>query len=354
MDNEKLNNEEELETSEEVTEEVTEEAVEVIAEDVTEETAEETVAEPDEETIDETVEIIDGEAVKVTADIPSKNPMSKVVAIAVAAVAVIAVIVLIIVNPFAKKDIDAMREAYKDTLKIKVVKNNPYEKDHIDTTGEMIGEIADKAGYTCDEYKELFGLPKDMPASTNSNAAQSYIPVRILIKQYGMTIEEFRKEYGLGDNITEDSTFGDATDEMTLENMFGLSKLTDEEKSEQLTKIKETYGLGDDVTIQTKYKDVRKTIDEYIKSQREQSEESKKQEEAKKQEEEKKQEESKKQEDAKKQEEEQEDVQYSEDEDEAALQRAMKKAQDEGRLTGDSEKDAEVISEILAEERDSE
>ena len=341
MDNEKLNNEEELGTSEEVTEEVTEEAVEVIAEDVTEETAEETIAEPDEETIDETVEIIDGEAVKVTADIPSKNPMSKVVAIAVAAVAVIAVIVLIIVNPFAKKDIDAMREAYKDTLKIKVVKNNPYEKDHIDTTGEMIGEIADKAGYTCDEYKELFGLPKDMPASTNSNAAQSYIPVRILIKQYGMTIEEFREAYGLGDNITEDSTFGDVTDEMTLENMFGLSKLTDEEKSEQLTKIKETYGLGDDVTIQTKYKDVRKTIDEYIKSQREQSEEAKKQEE-------------KKQEDAKKQEDEQEDVQYSEDEDEAALQRAMKKAQDEGRLTGDSEKDAEVISEILAEESDSE
>ena len=340
MDNEKLNNEEELETSEEVTEEVTEEAVEVIAEDVTEETAEETIAEPDEETIDETVEIIDGEAVKVTADIPSKNPMSKVVAIAVAAVAVIALVVLIIVNPFAKKDIDAMRETYKDALKIKVVKNNPYEKDYIDTTGEMIGEIADKAGYTCDEYKEMFGLPKDMPASTNSNAAQSYIPVRILIKQYGMTIEEFRKEYGLGDNITEDSTFGDATDEMTLENMFGLSKLTDEEKSEQLTKIKETYGLSDDVTIQTKYKDVRKTIDEYIKSQREQSEEAKKQEEEKKQE--------------KKQEDEQEDVQYSEDEDEAALQRAMKKAQDEGRLTGDSEKDAEVISEILAEESDSE
>ena len=341
MDNEKLNNEEELETSEEVTEEVTEEAVEVIAEDVTDETAEETVAEPDEETIDETVEIIDGEAVKVTADIPSKNPMSKVVAIAVAAVAVIAVIVLIIVNPFAKKDIDAMRETYKDALKIKVVKNNPYEKDYIDTTGEMIGEIADRAGYSCDEYKEMFGLPKDMPASTNSNAAQSYIPVRILIKQYGMTIEEFREEYGLGDNITEDSTFGDATDEMTLENMFGLSTLTDEEKSEQLTKIKETYGLSDDVTIQTKYKDVRKTIDEYIKSQREQSEEAKKQEE-------------KKQEDAKKQEDEQEDVQYSEDEDEAALQRAMKKAQDEGRLTGDSEKDAEVISEILAEESDSE
>lgn len=340
MDNEKLNNEEELETSEEVTEEVTEEAVEVIAEDVTEETAEDAVAEPDEETIDETVEIIDGEAVKVTADIPSKNPMSKVVAIAVATVAVIAVVVLIIVNPFAKKDIDAMREAYKDTLKIKVVKNNPYEKDYIDTAGEMIGEIADKAGYTCDEYKELFGLPKDMPASTNSNAAQSYIPVRILIKQYGMTIEEFRKEYGLGDNITEDSTFGDATDEMTLENMFGLSTLTDEEKSEQLTKIKETYGLSDDVTIQTKYKDVRKTIDEYIKSQREQSEEAKKQEEEKKQE--------------KKQEDEQEDVQYSEDEDEAALQRAMKKAQDEGKLTGDSEKDAEVISEILAEESDSE
>ena len=346
MDNEKLNNEEELETSEEVTEEVTEEAVEVIAEDITEETAEETIAEPDEETIDETVEIIDGEAVKVTADIPSKNPMSKVVAIAVAAVAVIAVIVLIIVNPFAKKDIDAMRETYKDALKIKVVKNNPYEKDYIDTTGEMIGEIADKAGYTCDEYKEMFGLPKDMPASTNSNAAQSYIPVRILIKQYGMTIEEFRKEYGLGDNITEDSTFGDATDEMTLENMFGLSTLTDEEKSEQLTKIKETYGLGDDVTIQTKYKDVRKTIDEYIKSQREQSEEAKKQEEEQKQE--------KKQEEAKKQEDEQEDVQYSEDEDEAALQRAMKKAQDEGKLTGDSEKDAEVISEILAEESDSE
>ena len=350
MDNEKLNNEEELETSEEVTEEAVEatpedtaeDAAEVIAEDAIEETAEETVAESDEETIDETVEIIDGEAVKVTADIPSKNPMSKVVAIAVAAVAVIAVVVLIVVNPFAKKDIDAMREAYKDTLKIKVVKNNPYEKDYIDTTGEMIGEIADKAGYSCDEYKEMFGLPKDMPASTNSNAAQSYIPVRILIKQYGMTIEEFREEYGLGDNITEDSTFGEVTGEMTLENMFGLSKLTDEEKSEQLAKIKETYGLGDDVTIQTKYKDVRKTIDEYIKKQREQSEEAKKQEQEKKQEEEKK------------QEDEQEDVQHSEDEDEAALQRAMKKAQDEGRLTGDSEKDAEVISEILAEESDSE
>ena len=288
MDNEKLNNEEEL--AAEVTEEVVSDTTEAAVLEMADETAEAVEAEADTEaeeaseadyaneatgevvsdTTENTVLEMADYATEGTVETAKKSANKLVVGIA-AAVAAAAVIVALLMafdivpKPFKK-------DANEKALKIRVVKNNPYEKDYIDTTGQMIGEIADKNGYTMEEYRELFGLPKDMPASTNSNAAQNYIPLKIMMKQYEMTIDQLREAYGFGEDITEETTLGEATGELTLAALFGLSDASDEEKAENLAKIKEMYGLGDDVTLETKYKDVRQQIDEYMKASREAAE----------------------------------------------------------------------------------
>ncbi len=259
MDNEKLNNEEELETAEEITTETVEEtyAEETYAEETAETTDIETVEEVTEETAEaeeadaEAIEAADAEGTEEVA--MTKKKTSVIVAIAAGVVVLLGVIFLLIMN-----------------LGI----FNPYEIGYVDVTGETVADEADKTGYSFKEFKDLYDLPFFLPSTTNINAAGNHIPVKAAMKLSGATLEEVKEQRGYGDDVTENTSIGKATGDLTLAVVLGLAEADKETAEETFAQVKEHYGLGDDVTLETLYKDVRvqidtKTKEDYLKQQEE-------------------------------------------------------------------------------------
>ncbi len=273
MDNEKLNNEE---TVEEVVEEtVTEETVEEVAE---EEIVEEIVDEPAEnseaveeiaeeeavnivqiwqcpkcETIcDDSVCTVCGEQcelieIEATAGEIDDAPRKNIGAIIGGAVAAVIVLVAAL--------------WYFGVI-------NPYEIGYVDVSGVTLEELADQSGYSLKEYKKVNGLSWLMPKSTNENAVNNNIKVKTTIAQTGMAFEEFKEYYGWGDNITENSTVGEALGETKLEIILGVKGAEKDVAEKTLASFKEFYGFGDDVTVDTLYKDVRVAIDKKTRETR--------------------------------------------------------------------------------------
>lgn len=298
MDNEKLNNEE---TVEEVTEETVEavETEEVAEEAVVEEVAEESAAEETEEEVEEVseedAETVEDEAVTIvqiwqcpkcetvcdeeicsacgeqcelieieaTAGEITEGPRKNIGAIIGGAVAAVVVLVAAL--------------WYFGVI-------NPYEKGYIDTTGETLEQLADKRGYTVNEFKKMYSLPWLMPKSTNANAVDNNIPVSYLIEQqnkqsemyasmYGqeyvpITIESFRAEMGLSEKITEKSPIGKVRGELNLRSLLNLTNVDEETAKQEFDKYKKENGLGEDVTLDTLYKDVRVAIDKKTREKR--------------------------------------------------------------------------------------
>lgn len=134
---------------------------------------------------------------------------------------------------------------------------NPYLKDYIDTTGTTIGELAQKQGMSYDDFLKLYELPKDMPKDTPENAAFYHIPLHKYADMYGSDTKSFLEMLELQDNpnFNENTPIGDVFDAASLKVRVGKDKLED---------FKKEYGLSD-VTLDTKWKDVRNTVDEKIK-----------------------------------------------------------------------------------------
>lgn len=129
---------------------------------------------------------------------------------------------------------------------------NIYNEGEYDVYGQTVGEVAAGMGGTFIAFKEMYGLPEDMRKDTYINVAERYIKVSSMLSLNQISIEEFREVYGVGEEITEESLMGDATDSMTLEKYIG---------AESLEAFKAEYGLGDEVTLQTKWGDIRKTVE---------------------------------------------------------------------------------------------
>lgn len=247
--------EEEAEPEAEVAEE-TAEAVEE-AEAVAEEVAEDTVAEAV-EAVEETVEAIEDKAEAVAAeafeaaapvvgDTAKKMTNKSVIITAAAAAAAVAVVVAIV-------------------LIMLFVNRNPYEK-YIDVTGRTIGQVAEEANIDYEQFLEIYDLPEDMPKNTSESSAYNTIPFATIIEMNqftGMeTVEDAKKMLELPDEIDDDTPWGVAIGEAPLRAYVGESNVDS---------FKERYGLGDDVTGDTKYKDVRKTVDNADKRAREERE----------------------------------------------------------------------------------
>ena len=305
MDNEKLNNEETVEevveetveTEEEVEETVAEETVEEVAEEeiveeivdepaqteeaveeVAEDTAEEETAEeeavsivqiwqcPKCETIcDDSVCTVCGEQcelieIEATAGEFDDTPRKNIGAIIGGAVAAVIVLVAAL--------------WYFGVI-------NPYEIGYVDVSGVTLEELADQSGYSLKEYKKVNGLSWLMPKSTNENAVKNNVKVKTTIAETGMTFEEFKEYYGWGDNITENSTVGEALGETKLAIILGVKGAEEDVAEKTLASFKEFYGFGDDVTVDTLYKDVRVAIDKKTRETRiEQEKEAEKDDEA--------------------------------------------------------------------------
>ena len=124
---------------------------------------------------------------------------------------------------------------------------------YLDTNGMTIGDAAAGMNMSFEEFKEQYGLPKDMKKSTYFNAAQNLIPVSKMLELYGTDLDSMKEQYHFGDEITEDSTWGQALESMTLADYVG---------EDYFDEFKDEYALGDDVTLETKWGDVRKTVEQ--------------------------------------------------------------------------------------------
>lgn len=132
--------------------------------------------------------------------------------------------------------------------------SNKYNREFVDVTGRTIEQVADKLGMDLKQFLEMYGLPEDMPADTYENAAYYSIPMeKIASKIYGIELSELREKMGIPDEIADDARWVDALDSLPL------SKIT---SSTDFDAFKQRFNLGDEITPDTKYGEVRKTIDE--------------------------------------------------------------------------------------------
>lgn len=137
---------------------------------------------------------------------------------------------------------------------------NKYNRmGYIDTSGRTVEEVAEAMNMEYSEFLEMYGLPEDMPKNTTESAAYNNIPISNMAKTYGMSTEDFKGILQLGDDVTDDTTWGEAINKATLGAYVG---------EEYLPEFKEYYGLGDDVTVDTLWGDIRQTVEKKQREER--------------------------------------------------------------------------------------
>lgn len=173
-------------------------------------------------------------------DISSKT--NSKVKIAIAAVVAIVVVILAVV---AVKLLPSFYNKYNAEGK---------KLGYVNTSGRTIDTVADEFGMSVEEFLEQYDLPADMPGNTEETTAFYNIPFSKFAEMNGYEIEDFKENFGLSDDITEDMTWGEVESQITLAKYVG---------EEYLDAFKEQYELGDDVTGETTWGEIRKTIAEY-------------------------------------------------------------------------------------------
>lgn len=149
---------------------------------------------------------------------------------------------------------------------------NLYNKyNHIgyyDVDGYTVGDVVASMGIDFDEFKEMYGLPKNMKKDTNLNAAQSLIKLSKMAELNGMDFADLKERYKFGDEITEESTYGEGLESMTIKDYIELSRA-----ASSFEEFKTTYGIGDNITEDSKWGEVRKIYEKQLVAERKQEEE---------------------------------------------------------------------------------
>lgn len=145
-------------------------------------------------------------------------------------------------------------------------------------SGKTIAEISDELGVSLEEFLETYNLPADMPGDTEEMAAYYTMPVKVFAQMYGIDFATLKEAYSIPDETTpdipktlgdkiaslfggnkkteaidENTPWGKVMDEMTLATYVG---------EEQLEQFKEFYGITADITGETRYKEVRRAVEE--------------------------------------------------------------------------------------------
>ena len=145
-------------------------------------------------------------------------------------------------------------QAYYKTL------HNPYNyMGYIDVSGRTLVQVANDSGYGLADLIAQYNLPADMPGSTSESSAYYNIPCKKIAEMYGMDFAALKEMLKLGDDITEDTTWGVAEGETTVGSYVG---------EDSLGEFKKQYGFGDEVTAETKMKEVRNAMDQQSRDAR--------------------------------------------------------------------------------------
>ncbi len=126
---------------------------------------------------------------------------------------------------------------------------------YYDVDGYTVGDVVSSMGMDFETFKEMYGLPGDMRKDTNLNAAQSLIKLSKMAELNGIDFASLKERYKFGDGITEESTFGEGIDSMTIKDYLEMSGGDDFET------FKTTYKLPDSTTEDAAWGTVRKTYE---------------------------------------------------------------------------------------------
>ena len=130
---------------------------------------------------------------------------------------------------------------------------NPYNKmGYVDISGKTVQDLADQMGVPLADFLAQYELPEDMPADTTESAAYYNIPVKIMAQMFGMDYATMKETLHFPEEVTEDTTWGEAEGMVLLKDYVG---------EENLDSFKEQYGFGDEVTLETQWKEVRTAVD---------------------------------------------------------------------------------------------
>lgn len=145
-----------------------------------------------------------------------------------------------------------------------VFETNKYNKmGYINISGKSLSDLADAAGIELDEFKAQYELPEDMTGDTDEAAAFYNMPARKIAEMYGMDFDLIKESLQLPDTVNENTPWGEAEGEALLKNYVG---------EESIDAFKEEYGFGDEITGDTKWKDVRNTVDKAMLEDRKKQE----------------------------------------------------------------------------------
>lgn len=152
-----------------------------------------------------------------------------------------------------------------------------------DISGMTLGEMCEQIGIDLETFKEQYGLPEDMPENTNFNAAYNMMPVKIIAAMNYTDFATLKEEFKIPDTtspsepkgfinkikslfskeepveITEDTPWGVVQGEISLEYCVG---------AENLESFKTEYGFGDEITLESKWKEVRPAYEKAIIKER--------------------------------------------------------------------------------------
>ncbi len=133
---------------------------------------------------------------------------------------------------------------------------NPYnEMDCINLSNKTIGDYAYQRGVIFEEFRKNYGLPEDMPEDTNEAIARGYISLKKLAEMNNTPLEEviaFYKDGYMGtESITGDTLLKEAEGNMKLSKTLGVPPIEE---------FRAAFGFSTDVTEDTPYRIVENVI----------------------------------------------------------------------------------------------
>lgn len=127
-----------------------------------------------------------------------------------------------------------------------------FNDNYINVSGRTISDVANSCGMEVEEFLETFDLPLDMPANTPESVAYYNLPCYKMAEMYGTSFDEFKELLQFDNSVTEQTPWGEAEDTIKLGVYVG----------DGLEEFKKEYGLGNNINENTLFKDVRNIIDE--------------------------------------------------------------------------------------------
>lgn len=118
-----------------------------------------------------------------------------------------------------------------------------------------VGYLAKQQDMTAEDYLAQYGLT--LGGDIDENTTQSDMLDSMTLEKYaeysGQNADDIITNAGLSEQVTKDSLWGEVRALMPVSAYYN---------EEQLNQIKQIYGIGDEVTLDTKYGDFEKIMEE--------------------------------------------------------------------------------------------